>query len=112
MDRVASFGSLDKVLQDKVKRKLLREEAAKQQVSKTCSSEPRTLFSGGMRVLSSSEDCGSETEAYNTNAVLFNRCARCTLGCTKNIRAAPLRNGTQGCITILSTLYAEAFKNL
>ena len=66
-DRVASFGSCDKVLHDKLKRKLLREEAAKQQASKTCSSEPSTLFSGSMRVSSSSEDSGSETEACNPN---------------------------------------------
>ena len=43
-DRVALFGSHDKVLQDKLKRKLLREEAAKQQVSKTYRSEPRTIL--------------------------------------------------------------------
>ena len=66
-DRVASFGSCDKVLHDKLKRKLLREEAAKQQASKTCSSEPSTLFSGSMKVSSSSEDSGSETEACNPN---------------------------------------------
>ena len=50
-DKVVSFGSHDKVLQDKLKRKLLRKEAAKQQVSKACSSEPSTLFSGSMRIL-------------------------------------------------------------
>ena len=67
MDRVASFASHDQVLQDKLKRKLLRDETAKQQVSKACSTEPSTLFSGSTRVLSSSEDSGSETEACNTN---------------------------------------------
>ena len=58
-NRVASFASRDQVLQDKLQRKLLRDEAAKQHVSKTCSSEPSTLFSGSMRVLGSSEDSGS-----------------------------------------------------
>ena len=67
MDRVASFASRDQVLQDKLKRKLLTDKAAKQQVSKACSSEPSTLFSGSTRVLSSSEDSGSKTKAGNTN---------------------------------------------
>ena len=67
MDRVASFASRDQVLQDKLKRKLLTDKAAKQQVSKACSSESSTLFSGSTRVLSSSEDSGSKTEAGNTN---------------------------------------------
>ena len=31
------------------------------------SSEPSSMFSGSTRVLSSSEDSGSETEACNTN---------------------------------------------
>ena len=59
MDKVASFASREQVLQDKLKSKLLRDKAAKQQVSKTCSSEQSALFFGSMRVLSSSEDSGS-----------------------------------------------------
>ena len=55
MDKVASFASRDQVLLDKLKHKLLRDEAAKQQVSEACSSEPH-LFSGSTRVLSSSND--------------------------------------------------------
>ena len=43
-DRVASFGSRDEELQDKLKRKLLREESAKCKDSKTYSSEPSTVI--------------------------------------------------------------------
>ena len=60
--------------------------AAKQQVSKACSFEPRTLFSGSTRVLSSREDSGSETEASNTNVwndKQENFFTRATLKCSK-----------------------------
>ena len=87
MDKVVLFASRDQVLQDKLKRKLLRYEAAKQQVSKACSSEPSTLLSGSTRILSNSEDRGSETEACNTNVwnnKLGNSFTLATHKCRKN----------------------------